>query len=186
MLWCRRRSHGRPCDSGGRWIAAPSRGVPEDRGQTTKASVRWRSISPGTRSEDEFFDAAQSPWSSRSTSRVRYTRDGGPKSSPTEDAGQRAVVANPEVGGARDKNAKPVDTGQDGLRRSSPPPSTARPSVSIAPSKWIKPDKFNGSGSVETFLAQFNICGDYNGWSDSDRAAQLVLSRWFCRPAYLG
>ena len=41
---------------------------------------------------------------------------------------------------------------------------------------WMKPDKFDGRGSVETFLAQFDICADYNEWSDADRTAHLKLS----------
>jgi len=40
----------------------------------------------------------------------------------------------------------------------------------------MKPDKFNGKGSVETFLAPFDICADYNEWSDADRAAHLKCS----------
>ena len=39
----------------------------------------------------------------------------------------------------------------------------------------MKPEKFNGQGSVETFLMQFDNCSVYNRWSASDKAAQL---RW--------
>jgi len=42
--------------------------------------------------------------------------------------------------------------------------------------KWLKPDKFDGRRSVETFLAQFDICADYSDWSDTDRAAHLKCS----------
>jgi len=44
------------------------------------------------------------------------------------------------------------------------------------PTKWMKVDKFGGEGSntsVETFLAQFAICADYNCWTEADKAAQL-------------
>ena len=37
----------------------------------------------------------------------------------------------------------------------------------------MKPDKFSGSTSVDTFLIQFNTCASYNRWSDRDKAAQL-------------
>ena len=40
---------------------------------------------------------------------------------------------------------------------------------------WIKPEKFNGHGSFETFLIQFENCASYNGWSDTDKLAHL---RW--------
>ena len=37
----------------------------------------------------------------------------------------------------------------------------------------MKPDKFSGSGSVETFLAQLDICAEYNDWTSVDKAAHL-------------
>jgi len=40
----------------------------------------------------------------------------------------------------------------------------------------MRPEKFGGEGSktsVDTFLAQFAICAEYNGWSAADKAAQL-------------
>ena len=37
----------------------------------------------------------------------------------------------------------------------------------------MKPDKFTGASSVETFLIQFGVCAEYNGWHDRDKAAQL-------------
>ena len=37
----------------------------------------------------------------------------------------------------------------------------------------MKPDTFNGTGSVDTFLAQFDICSEYNCWTERDKAAHL-------------
>ena len=37
----------------------------------------------------------------------------------------------------------------------------------------MKLDKFNGTGPVETFLAQFDICCSSNSWNDEDKAAHL-------------
>ena len=39
--------------------------------------------------------------------------------------------------------------------------------------RFIKPAKFDGSSSFETFMAQFNNCADYNNWKSADRLAQL-------------
>jgi len=39
----------------------------------------------------------------------------------------------------------------------------------------MKPEKFNGHGSFETFLVQFENCCRYNGWNRRDKAAHL---RW--------
>jgi len=37
----------------------------------------------------------------------------------------------------------------------------------------MRPDKFNDTVSVDTFLAQFDICCSYNSWNDRDKAAHL-------------
>ena len=39
----------------------------------------------------------------------------------------------------------------------------------------MKPEKFNGHGSFESFLYQFNNCASYNRWSETDKLAHL---RW--------
>jgi hypothetical protein len=39
--------------------------------------------------------------------------------------------------------------------------------------KDIRPNKFNGHGCIETFLAQFQICAQHNHWSDAEKASQL-------------
>jgi len=44
----------------------------------------------------------------------------------------------------------------------------------------IKPDKFNGTTSLETFLMQFSNCSDYNKWSEKDRVAHLRWSLTGC------
>ena len=39
----------------------------------------------------------------------------------------------------------------------------------------MKPEKFDGKGSFETFLYQFENCSKYNEWSQTDKVAHL---RW--------
>ena len=39
--------------------------------------------------------------------------------------------------------------------------------------RFIKPAKFDGTSSFETFMAQFNNCADYNNWKSTDRLAHL-------------
>jgi predicted aspartyl protease len=43
----------------------------------------------------------------------------------------------------------------------------------VKPSKWIKPDKFSGSVSIESYLSHFETVSDYNGWSEYDKVAHL-------------
>ena len=43
------------------------------------------------------------------------------------------------------------------------------------PYRWMKPDKFDGKSSWETFLCQFENCSRYNGWDANDKTAHL---RW--------
>ena len=40
----------------------------------------------------------------------------------------------------------------------------------------MSPGKFDGSQSLETFLAQFNTCADYNRWTEKDKCAFLKCS----------
>ena len=40
----------------------------------------------------------------------------------------------------------------------------------------IKPDKFNGSTCVETFLVKFDSCARYNEWNSRDKTAHLKAS----------
>ena len=41
----------------------------------------------------------------------------------------------------------------------------------------IKPRTLDGTGSFESFSAQFENCASYNGWSDADKLAHLKASQ---------
>jgi transposase InsO family protein/predicted aspartyl protease len=41
--------------------------------------------------------------------------------------------------------------------------------------RWMKPEKYDGKGSWETFLFQFENCVEYNKWNTQDKIAHL---RW--------
>jgi hypothetical protein len=43
------------------------------------------------------------------------------------------------------------------------------------PSKWMKPEKLDGGGSLEIFLYHFENCASYNCWADGDKVAH---QRW--------
>lgn len=42
-------------------------------------------------------------------------------------------------------------------------------------SRFLKPDKYNGESSLETFLCGFENCAQYNRWDEEDKVAML---RW--------
>ena len=42
--------------------------------------------------------------------------------------------------------------------------------------EWIRPEKFDGNASLNTFLAHFDNCITYNGWGDEDSLAHLRAS----------
>jgi hypothetical protein len=52
--------------------------------------------------------------------------------------------------------------------------------------RFMKPDKFSGTTSVETFLIQFDVCADYNNWNETDRVAQLNVALQGPRHRYYG
>jgi hypothetical protein len=37
----------------------------------------------------------------------------------------------------------------------------------------MRPEKYSGSASIETFLIQFSLCADYNKWSEKEKVTQL-------------
>ena len=39
--------------------------------------------------------------------------------------------------------------------------------------EWIKLERYDGSTSLDTYLAHFQNCNDYNGWNEADRIAHL-------------
>ena len=41
--------------------------------------------------------------------------------------------------------------------------------------RWLKPEKFDGRGSFETFMYMFENCATYNNWGKKDKLAHL---RW--------
>ena len=42
--------------------------------------------------------------------------------------------------------------------------------------EWIKLERYDGSTSLDTYLAHFQNCNDYNGWNEADRIAHLRAS----------
>jgi hypothetical protein len=42
--------------------------------------------------------------------------------------------------------------------------------------KWIKPDKFSASISIEAYLSHFDVIAEYNSWTERDKAAHLKAS----------
>jgi len=86
---------------------------------------------------------------------------------------QQNVGRKPVINGRRsEQQFRRRSTGGDGNggdkmpEKESERPASRERSGLTSSLKWMKPDKFDGSGSVETFLAQFDICADYNEWSE--------------------
>ena len=69
----------------------------------------------------------------------------------------------------RDDDSSPSFHDSDGSRQ------RERRAKKIAPNRWMKPEKFDGKGSLETFLYQFDNCSKYNGWDVVDKGVHL---RW--------
>jgi hypothetical protein len=50
----------------------------------------------------------------------------------------------------------------------------------------IKLEAYNGSTSLETFLAKLNNCSDYHQWSERDTLCHEGESRWSCWSSTMG
>jgi len=65
------------------------------------------------------------------------------------------------------------------VRRSSDPddPADTRSSPSARNhSRWVRPDKYDGTTSLETFLVKFENCAEFNEWNGKERVAHLWTS----------
>jgi len=76
-----------------------------------------------------------------------------------------------KVGGGMKKETTVTRGTSPEPRRSEDPPSLSSqtPPVQYQKRSYMKPGKFDGTGSLESFLAQFEVCARYNRWSGSDK-----------------
>jgi len=116
--------------------------------------VRWRSPSVSGRSDDEYFDASLSL--SQSTSRDSRAADD--LSAQEDVGGKRLFNARSSEQGCRRRSTSEEDNSenQNSKKKTGRPPTVGRGGLTRS-SKWMKPDKFDGKGSVETFLAQLTF-----------------------------
>ena len=65
------------------------------------------------------------------------------------------------------------------VRRSSDPDDEAGARCSPTArshSRWVRPDKFDGTTSLETFLVKFENCAEFNEWTEKEKLAHLRTS----------
>lgn len=68
------------------------------------------------------------------------------------------------------------DSGDDSSSndsRSSDDQSTDRDQGTRQGGRFMRASHYSGCGSVETFIIQFELCTDYNKWSEADKVIQL-------------
>jgi hypothetical protein len=87
---------------------------------------------------------------------------------------RRQASSSDEDSSDNEKSRRSRDTGRDcsGRRENRSP---IRQELREKGSRWMKPEKFDGKSSFETFLAQFENCATYNAWNERDKVAHL---RW--------
>jgi len=56
----------------------------------------------------------------------------------------------------------------------------------VSPKHMMKPPKFDGQCSFETFMVQFSNCADYNKWTEAQKLAHLRNSLEKDAPTYCG
>ena len=54
--------------------------------------------------------------------------------------------------------------------------SSSDSSIHMRPKHILKPPKYDGAGSFETFLAQFQNCASYNKWTKREQLVYLRSS----------
>jgi hypothetical protein len=168
--------------------------------QSPRSAVSSESEDPKPRHRHHRNRSASSSLSDRGSSGRRRGRDGHRKQERRrrDDSGRRS-----ETGAARHgkrSRSKPSDydsedSGEEDRRRNgrrrhrqgyhscqrseveqTPRRKRSSRSKSASRSHKMKPGRFDGSQSLETFLAQFRTCASYNGWTEKDKSAFLKCS----------
>lgn len=105
------------------------------------------------------------------------------KGDPEEEVSSLAEFFNPDLvsTGARSKQTHllqpraPVrDPGTPRVELTSS--NEMRPLSEVMRRTLMKPNKYDGSVPLETFLRQFEVCAEYNEWTSRDKATYLQCS----------
>ena len=93
-----------------------------------------------------------------------------------DSEGDRSYRDGSNAKGKRDKKIPPRKRNDDTDPSSDDEPNGIKQKKNVArPNHCMKPEKFNGKSSWETFLCQFENCARYNEWKPDDKVAYL---RW--------
>jgi hypothetical protein len=128
-----------------------------------------RRAATGRKGRDSSSGSGSSTSRERGNRRRRYSKDHRDSpSSPGRSHGRRhrRDCEHERVGHSRRRDrdsASPRSSKDRGRHRSK----------SAGPRHKMKPGRFDGTQSLETFLAQFATCAEYNRWSEKDKCAFL-------------
>ena len=95
----------------------------------------------------------------------RQTRSGGDPSSSGDDSDENArrVPARRQKESSRRDDSRRRHRGHDGSSGSDRSRFDSAGTKRTKPSRWLKPEKFDGPGCFETFVVIFENCAMYNG-----------------------
>lgn len=108
----------------------------------------------------------------------RATEAGGSSPSSGDDSGSeksRRGRGDRRDGDARRRHSRKKHRSGDAPSSSERSGSESCSRQSASHKRWLKPEKFDGRGSLETFLYMFENCASYNRWRGKDKTAYL---RW--------
>jgi hypothetical protein len=108
----------------------------------------------------------------------RSGADGPPSGGDSDDSSDRDARRSHRGGRRDERNRRSRDHksshDEDDSSRS-PSRSHSRDDKRKNSSRWMKPEKFDGKSSFESFIYQFENCASYNNWKERDKVAHL---RW--------
>jgi hypothetical protein len=108
----------------------------------------------------------------------RSGADGPPSGGDSDDSSDRDARRSHRGGRRDERNRRSRDHNsshdEDDSSRS-PSRSHSRDDKRKNSSRWMKPEKFYGKSSFESFIYQFENCASYNNWKERDKVAHL---RW--------
>ena len=121
--------------------------------------------------------SSSTPFVKRTTTESRFLLEGidfdDPMPAEMDNAARSAErpVEKPEQRPVKQSEKRPVEKpAQQPLRQPEEPKRLESTDVAFGYRKSpMKPGKFDGTGSLESFLAQFDVCARHNGWTSTDR-----------------
>ena len=147
------------------------------RSRAHSCRTRQSSTSTGQRSSADSHDVGKAN-RGRAGDRNNNNGSGQPRRRASGGGGGGDSSSSDEEDSNRDADEN-RDQRSRSIRRQSSDDDAAHPTHTVSSSsqsRWVRPDRFDGTTSLETFLVKFENCASFNRWTEKEKLAHLWTS----------